>query len=50
MDKKTFWKIIDEVNASVDTDDREAVLKGTINRLMECSPKEINEWKNILNF
>lgn len=50
MDKKTFWKIIEEVNASVDTDDREAVLKGTINRLMECRPKEINEWKNILNF
>ena len=50
MDKKTFWKIIEEVNASVDTDDKEAVLKGTINRLMKYSPKEINEWKNILDF
>ena len=27
MNKETFWKIIDEVNASVDSNDREAVLK-----------------------
>ena len=29
MNKETFWKIIDEVNASVDSNDREAVLKKT---------------------
>jgi len=50
MDKKTFWKIIDEVNASVDSNDREAVLKKTVEKLMEYEPGEINEWENILDF
>ena len=50
MDKTTFWKIIEEVNASVDSDDKEAILKKTMEKLMDYEPKEINEWKNILDF
>ena len=50
MNKETFWKIIDEVNASVDSNDREAVLKKTTEKLMEYEPDEIREWKNILEF
>lgn len=50
MNKETFWKIIDEVNASVDSNDKEAVLKKTAEKLMEYEPGEINEWENILDF
>ena len=50
MNKETFWKIIDEVNASVDGNDKETVLKKTVEKLMEYEPCEINAWENILDF
>ena len=47
MNKDTFWKIIDEVNAKTDQDDQEAILKATEKKLLALSSEDIADWHRI---
>lgn len=47
MTKEQFWKIIDQVNAEVDTNDQKAILNAVKEKLSKLSAKEIAVWKNI---
>ena len=48
MNKETFWKIIDEVNATVPSDDYDRIVEATQNKLREYSEKDIAIWANYL--
>ena len=47
MDKNKFWDLIASVNAQVDVDDKESVLKATREALCELSSEEIVEWYSV---
>lgn len=50
MDKQTFWKIIDDTNSSLGQTSRRKFLNGISEKLMNYTTKEINDWKNILDY
>lgn len=49
MDKKTFWEIINNVNATVNCSDQAAVLLATEKKLMEHSANDIADWHQIMS-
>lgn len=50
MTKEQFWKIIDEANSEVDSDEQTAFLKNVTENLSKLSGKEIAAWKNIQTY
>ncbi|WP_069988740.1 DUF4240 domain-containing protein [Massilioclostridium coli] len=47
MERDIFWKFIDEINATVDSNDEDAVISATKKKLMELPSMRILQWIEI---